>query len=271
MKNLVFTLSLFIIAVLKPQINGSFGESDCHLVINEFNTGSPNAVKNNEFIELKQNCGDERKIVSLQGYKVIGISAGVGVGTNNKQEMTIDLIINLWNEKMKSDFFTIGAQNVQNIDLSVSSSFVTFRNKYTGNTKSMRSFFTKTNTFLYAIAIIYKKSFTFPELVLTDKKPFININNEILELIKTNLLDMVVYGQKAPFETCDLFTNLCNDFANKEYVLREFDNKKTDRTLNRCTFDSTPFVPEKFKIGAPSPGKDNDCTGAQFFFGALSK
>lgn len=109
---------LFIVAFLLLQRNGTFAANDendgndknkCIVVINELNTGSLSAVKSNDFIELKRICGNQGKIESLQVYKVIGLRAGVGA--NNKQEMTIDLVVNLWNEKFKSDFYTIGSKN----------------------------------------------------------------------------------------------------------------------------------------------------------------
>lgn len=64
------------------------------------------------------------------------------------------------------------------------------------------------------------------------------------------------------------YTNLYNDYANKEYILREFDNNKgigKDRTLNRCSLDGNAFTPEKFKLGIPTPGNENDCSGPHFF------
>lgn len=60
------------------------------------------------------------------------------------------------------------------------------------------------------------------------------------ETIKSNLSDLIVYGTKA-YEHCELFTKLCDDYSNKPYILREFDNKDFDRSLNRCLLDSTFF------------------------------
>lgn len=261
----LFEVSLFIVAFFAAN-SDSANDNDCTLLLNELNTGSPGAVKNKDFIELEAMCENERRLDSLQGYKIIGISAGVGAN-KKKQEMTIDLIINLWNEKMKvSNLFTIGSKNVPNVDLTEASPFFSYRNKYTGNTNSMFSFLTKSDNQLNAIAIIYKKGFSFPQLVLNNKNPFIAINNEIQDLIKSNLVDMMVYGKRATYDSCELFTNLWSEYANKQYVIREFDNAaKDDRTLNRCAFDRLPFVPEKFKLGAASPGKENDCTGTTFF------
>lgn len=77
-------------------------------------------------------CVNERRSNSLQGYKIIGISVGADV-TKKKQEMSIDLIANLWNEKLKGDYFTIGAESLQRADIQPKSPFLTYSNKFTGN------------------------------------------------------------------------------------------------------------------------------------------
>lgn len=138
-------------------------------MINEINTRSPKNVKNQDFIELKMICESERKSDSLQGFKLIGISVGLEKG---KQIMTIDLIVNLWNEKLKkgSDFFTIGTSNVPNVDLKTESPYVSYRNKFTGNTQGLQSFLNKDESSLHAIGILYKKSSSFPELTINPKK-----------------------------------------------------------------------------------------------------
>lgn len=164
--------------------------------------------------ELKMKCSNERKSDSLQGFKVIGISTGIDKG---KQIMTIDLIVNLWNETLKkdSDFFTIGTLNVPNIDLNTGSANVNYKNKFTGNAQSLHWFLNKNNENLHAIAIIYKKGYSFSDLTLSSKKTSISINSDIQELIKSNLVDFKIYGTKAPYDNCKIFTKY-NDYANKE-------------------------------------------------------
>lgn len=75
-----------------------------------------------------------------------------------------------------------------------------------------------------------------------------------------------MYGRKAPYDNCQIFVKLYNDYANREYILREFDNNKNaiDRTLNRCAFDASSFISEKFKLGKPTSGDENDCSGPNF-------
>lgn len=89
-------------------------------------------------------CYSQRKSSSLQ---VIFISAGPDSTNPNKQAMSIDLIANLWNEKLKdTEFFTIGSTNVPNADLQSNSPLLKYRNKLTGNTNTMLSFLTRGNT-----------------------------------------------------------------------------------------------------------------------------
>lgn len=163
-----------------------------------------------------------------------------------------------------SDFFTIGTSNVPNVDLKTESPYVSYRNKFTGNAQGLQSFLNKDESSLHAIGILYKKSSSFPELTINPKKTFLSLNSEIVVLIKENLIDFIVYGTKAPYDDCVIFTNLYNDYSNKEYILREFDNSN-DRTLNRCAEDKNAFVPEKFKIGMATPGTTNDCSGEHFY------
>lgn len=240
--------------------------ADCNLVINEVNTGSPVRLAKNDFIEFKMFCDSETKTKNLQGYKLIGLSAGEGVSANT-QKMTIDLVINLWNSKInEKNMFTIGSDAVTNAELNVKSTFVTYRNKFSGNTQTIDSFLNKGNKHIHAIALLFKQSYTFPEFRLTAKKPFINIDEKLIELIKVNLIDLVVYARKAPYNDCHLFAKLCDEYESKDYILREFDNNKqgVDRTLSRCSFDNSTFIPEKFKLSKATSGEENDCSGVNF-------
>lgn len=128
----------------------------------------------------------------------------------------------------------------------------------------MDTFLNKGDKNVHAIALLYKKDNMFPELVLTSKMAVLNIDKEIKQLIKDNLLDLIVYARKSQYEHCAIFADLCSEYLNKPYILSEFDNSKTDRTLNRCSFDRNTFIPDKFKLGGATPGKENDCSGAHF-------
>lgn len=239
----------------------------CTVLINELNTGSPGILHNKDFIELFADCTNKKKksnSLSLQGYKLIGISTGSGAS----DRMLIDLVVNLWNAKTNRDsFFTIGTPTVRNTEITTESPYVVYRNKFSGSTRDNQIFMMTGNRHLHAIALLYKNMNNFPEITLSMKNPYIVINDDLKDLIKNNLVDVVVYGRKAPYDNCVLFIDLYNDYANMEYILREFDNnvEGIDRTLNRCAVDSTEaFVPNQFKLGLPTPGSTNDCTGTHF-------
>lgn len=53
-----------------------------------------------------------------------------------------------------------------------------------------------------------------------------------------------------------------NDYIKfqSDFVGKQIEPKKVV-SLNRCAVESSGFLPEKFKIGNPTPGKANDCTG----------
>lgn len=235
----------------------------CRVFINELNTGSPGIIQNRDFIELFVHCNMQNKKRSLQGYKLIGISAGSG----SSDKMVVDLVINLWNSKWnKNMFFTVGTSNVENADLTTDSPFIAYRNKFRGSGSNDEQFMWTGSRHLHAIALIYKQSNNFPELTISMKNPYLIITTEIKDLIRDNLVDLVVYGRQAPYDNCALFTDLYNEYT-MNYVLREFDNTQdgVDRTLNRCTTNyMKAFVPNHFKLGLPTPGATNDCTGAHF-------
>lgn len=260
-----FKFLLFLwIGLITSQRLHLFGEDNCAVIINELNTGSPENVKKSDFIELKLLCdSDNPKSLSLQGFKIVGMSFEK---TSNSQRMSIDLVINLWNSKfnVNTKLFTIGTENVANTEMNTKSGYVTYRNKLTGSVQSLNMFLNKGSKNVHAIAILYKKDYAFPEIVLNAKNPILNIDDKMRDLIKTHLVDMIVYSRKAPYEQCDIFTKLCEEYLNKQYILREFDNTQMDRTLNRCSFDKNAFTPDKFKLGKATPGIENDCSGPNF-------
>lgn len=264
-KRHVFIFMLVVICV-RLKITGE----DCDFVINEVNTGSSERFEKIEFIELKMICDSEHpKTKTLQGYKLIGISADTEENSN-VQQMSIDVVVNLWNSVInKQNMFTVGADGVKNTDMNCNSTSVTYRSKFTGNTQTLNSFLNNGNKHIHAIALLFNESYTFPEIVISPENPFIIINDTLQELIKSNLVDFIVYAENDHFcHNCNnLFTNLYNEYANKEYILREFDNSnepEIDRTLNRCSVDRSTFSPANFKLGYSTPGEENDCSDVNF-------
>lgn len=167
-------------------IKKNFGDESCNLLINEVNTGSPEHFKKTDFIELKMICeSDDSKprIKSLQGYKMIGISISAGK-SENAQLMTIDFVVNLWNSKInEQNMFTIGSEDVPNTDMHFNSAYVAYQSKFNKKTQTITSFLTKDSKHIHAIALLYKASYSFPEIVLSAKTPSIVINEKLQETI----------------------------------------------------------------------------------------
>lgn len=227
--------------------------------INELNIIDPKKPEKNEFIELKSTKAD----ISLRGYKVIGFNCKASSGT-------IEFVATLWNQRVnKNGLYTIGGSNVQEADLKVPNDYIKFRNIFLpSSASSLSNFLVNGNKDLNAIAILYdsEKLNPFEEITLTKKNTYIRIDDKITELLKKYTVDMVVYGQTKECDKCKLFEIIHQGFSNKKYTLREFPENanKQDISLNRCAFESTGFVPEKFKIGTPTPGRKNDCNGPHF-------
>lgn len=231
-------------------------ESECQLIINEINVLDPKKPEKNEYIELKTSCD---KSIPLRGYKLIGINSQSKTGS-------VDLIVTLWNERTNANgFFTIGGSEVSTADLKVPHDMVKFKSSFTGKS-SVFNFMS--NREIRAIGLLHdsKSLNTFGDFVLTNKQPIVKINSDILAQLKKHLIDLVVYARDKACDKCELFEKIRDDFVSKKYILREFEKNaaNNDITLNRCAVDSQGFVPEKFKLGNPTPGSDNDCSGPHF-------
>lgn len=213
-----------------------------------------------EFIELKSTCGTE---IPLRGYKLIGLSGKAGTGT-------IDLVVTLWNQRTdKNGFFTIGGSGVENANIKVPNDYIKFRNSFApSNMMSLSNFIINADKNLNAIVLLHdnEKLNPFELISLDKKKTYIRISDDIVELLKKYAIDLVVYGETTACDKCELFELIHNEFSNKQYTLREFstDVQRRDISLNRCAFESNGFLPEKFKIGSPTPGCENDCSGPRF-------
>ena len=228
---------------------------NCKVVINEINTIDPKKPGSHEFIELKSTCDLS---VPLRGYKLIGFEC---YGSTGK----IGLVVNLWNERIKSRFYTIGGTNVD-ADIKVPNDNIKFTNALSTKKKvqSVTSFFT--NQRLSAIGLLYGEKQPFNEIKLTEKKTEIVLNENIIDILKKSLVDMIVFGSKDSCDKCKAFEIIHEDFANKKYALREFPQniQNEDISLNRCALEGLGFLPEKFKLGKPTPGENNDCMGPNF-------
>lgn len=115
-----------------------------------------------------------------------------------------DLVMSLWNAKTTDGgFLTDGGfftTSVPNVDMLNTESSSNYRNKLTGNSYTLSAFLNKASKHLHAIAIVYKKSYSFL---------YKNMNSEMQELIKSNLVDLIVYERKAPYDKWKYSRNYC--------------------------------------------------------------
>lgn len=233
-----------------------YGQSDCKFSINELNIIDPKRPERNEFVELKSTCDAE---IHLRGYKLIGFNCKGKSGS-------IDLIVTLWNSRTdKNGFFTIGGNGVSTAQLKVSDVMVKYRSGFNPKQSSIMSNFLD-NRDIRAIGLIYDMNNPFTEFALTKKQSFIKITEPIIEKLKKYLIDLVIYAPKKECDKCELFEIIHEEFASQDYTLREFvmNKDKSDISLNRCAVESAGFLPNKFKLGNPTPGKENDCSGPRF-------
>lgn len=230
--------------------------SECSVFINEVNIIDPQAPEKAEFIELKTDCKD----MPLRGYKIIGITSG----TKKNTRASIILVATLWNERFNGEFYTIGGVSVDKADMSVTSGTVKFRESWNKNKQmSMTNFLINGNKNLNAIGILYKKNDAMSTIQLEKNRNSIPLDDHLIEFLKENLIDLVIYSEKYDSDRCNIFEMLHAPFATKKYAIREF-NFKPDLSLNRCTIERDGFIPEKFKLGRPTPSSENDCSGTHF-------
>lgn len=246
----VFKMSkfIFLITFVISQLFSNIVTAQCNVVINEVNAKQPGK---NDFIELKTDCIGK----TLRGYKVIGIEV------KKEGSAAITKTATLWNEKFCEDFYTIGGTNIEKSDMKITSDYIRFRNSWNDKKlSSITNFLENENTNLYAIGILYKYNDPMSSIQL-NKKNTIFIDENLKEFLVNNLIDLVVYSEKCDRDRCKIFEDFHSGFTNKKYTLREFKFKSTDISLNRCTVETDGFIPEKFKIGKPTPGLENDCSG----------
>jgi len=148
-------------------------------------------------------------------------------------------------------------------DLRVDNSLITYKHKFT-QTPGLFNFFGNANKYPHAVLFLYAPD-GLPDIKLSQQVPHIKVTEEIRKKLQTALIDMVVYGRRATNQKCEIFELLHQNFVNRDYILRELDVSENlkDYSINRCTIDSSSFLPEKFKIGQLTPRAENDCTGTK--------
>lgn len=137
----------------------------------------------------------------------------------------------------------------------------------------LTSFINNGNHALNAIVLLYnKEGGPLAEFELTERQTFIRLNDHLTQVIQDNLVDIVVYGHRAPFDRCRIYERFASKLEGRKYALREFDlhEEKKELSLNRCTYLSDRIIPEAFKLGTTTPGQENDCSGVNFIMEAYA-
>lgn len=80
------------------------------------------------------------------------------------------------------------------------------------------------------------------------------------------LIWQCIYSKLHDRDRCEVYEQIYPSFVNRKYTLRELPTQNAeysakDITLNRCAFETTGFIPEKFKLGTKTPNSENDCSG----------
>lgn len=226
---------------------------------------NPKHPEAEEFIELKsltpRNRDSQIPKRSLQGYKIISINGGGRAG----QKPYIEMVINLWNTHLEAgkDLFVVGGDGIEDADIYFKSDYVKSYGKFKKKQKTLLDMMSNANEQIYGVALLYNEGNSIPTLDLSSRNTRLQINDQNSQLISEKIVDLIVYGSKAPTDRCNIFEDLVPSFKNKPYVLREFDPKK-DLSLNRCTRETEAFIPNIFKLGKITPKEENDCAGVKF-------
>lgn len=114
--HIVFCVILFSISSVR---------CDCKIVINEINVIDPKKPGNREFIELKSTCDSD---IPLRGYKLICFNCQQTTGS-------IDMVVTLWNYRVKEGFFTIGGPEVHTVDLKLPHDCIKFKSSFDSKSK----------------------------------------------------------------------------------------------------------------------------------------
>lgn len=252
----LFTLWAIVLSALISQT-----QCICRVVINEVNIIDPKYFEAQDYVELRQTCvkGNE---MSLKGYKLIGFSCKSMCGV-------IDTVATLWNLSMnKKGFLTIGGAQVSTADVKLPHIMVKTQSSFsTIKMHSMTNFLNNARVDVRAIGLLYDKDNSFGDITLNNQDRVLPINDKLTETLEKYLIDLVVYvGDKSTCDKCGLIERIHSDYGQRKYVLREVKTNLAfhDISLNRCAIENLGFLPEMFKLGNPTPGAENDCTGPHF-------
>ncbi len=255
---------LFDKAVLESEVVDPGSDKHCKVVINEVNGNNPDSNSHDvlEYVELKTHC---HRRISLQGYKVVVIK---GISEN---EAVITAAINLWNcHTSDNGFFVAGGLQVHSSDINPSSPHFNVSGQFK-NPPVLTDFLDDGGESPIGVALLFNKlSGPLRQVALTEENPHLSLSNQyLLTKLEKNLMDLVVYDRNTPTDSCNIFEDLHADFwasIRAQYVLRQVNSDyRKGFTFNRCSVDTPGYLPESFKLGFPSPNRENDCMGPVFF------
>ncbi len=248
------------------------------MLINEVNMDTPRASDSDEFIEFKITATSKNENCNGNNYKAILVR-----GISTKEAGQTDLFAILGGmEPNKNGYIIIGSPSKLGILANVTlqgtweqsniyypAKFNTYSGEYARTQLSLFDVLPNGNKFPEGLILIkvdgepaQKIYNSFQSLKYGYGRTF---NKQMKELIKPYIVDLVVFSRRAKFNKCSLFEDFVEEYKGKQYVLTDYDSEEIgDRTVNRCTELLDPFLPKSFKLGKPTPGKDNDCSGPHF-------
>jgi hypothetical protein len=260
-----------------------YGDNICTVVINEINFDNPELHDTREFIEIKF-------IPKSINSECIAENLAVAIikGNNKNSGPTIDFLASVKNKRWpigEDGYYVIGnSETVINVDNDLYSEHVYTKTSCNNprksracSTRSIVDFFPNGNT--YPEMVILFRTSSEGQVLFNNLKPTAHhdryLNGRGRLILKNVLLDAVVYARKITYTHCSIFEDLVDSFkmlhSNKQhYVLIDLETPQNrDNTINRCTELISSYVPEYFKIGSPTPGNENDCTGPNFVISVL--
>ena len=237
----------------------------CTAVISEINGEKPKNVYSGTFIELEFYCSSPKEVARTSGYKIIIING-------KEKQPDVELYANLEEfTGAERRFFTIGEDGTANTNMNFSHSKIFYRSKNTPTCQTTL-FISGTSHVLVPFGAILLYAIDRDASRLDNKlrhvsSKAVKIDDELKDLIQKNIKDMIVYGSKGALNKCAFFENLYAPLKNEKfYMLRDINTGETsDSSLGLCSDQIVPYQFNKFKVGKPTPGNENDCSGSQYF------
>ena len=234
------------------------------LVINEINSDDPVKPESKEFIELKAFPNNELDR-DLNGYVIIVVQM------SKRGNPIITTVIDLVNAKVDgTDMFVVGGLGLESTDMKITDPRVQYRYKFTS--KQPFNFIPNGDKSPMAVGLLYVSDPTFVNTWLRLQEPItkrqIPLEKALLLMIKTSLVDLVVYARSSASERCPIFEELRPEYASEnDYMLRDFDQLSAyDYAIERCTELMDGFMPKYFQTDTPTPKVENLCSGIRMFF-----